>query len=70
MVVTETDPAASETSTLNDENFVHILVPRERMAPLDNRLIITVEHQVSQSAGPHDATPVLHFVAGEMPAPT
>ena len=33
-VVTETEPAAPEPSRRNDDNYVYIRVPRERMAPV------------------------------------
>ena len=71
VVVTETDLAASEASTLNDENYVYVRVSPEEMAPVDNVLTETVHHQISRSAGQHDATPVLHSVTVQiMPAPT
>ena len=41
---------------------MYISVPREKMAPVDNGLTETVQHQFSQSAGPHNAAPVLHTV--------
>ena len=62
-MVTKTEPAAPEASTQNDEDYVYIRVPREKMAPVDNGLTETVQHQVSQSAGPQNAPPVLHTVA-------
>ena len=62
-VVTTTEPAAPEASTQNDEDYVYINVPREKMAPVDNGLTETVQHQVSHSAGPQNASPVLHTVS-------
>ena len=67
-VVTETEPAAPEPSWQNDD-YVCIRVPRERMAPMDYGLTETVQHQVSQSAGPQNAAPVLHSVPVQLPAP-
>ena len=48
---------------------VYIRVARERMAPVDYGLTETVQHQVSQSAGPQNAAPVLHSVPVQLPAP-
>ena len=47
--VTETESAAPETSRQTDDDYVHIRVPRERMAPADDELTETVQHQVCQS---------------------
>ena len=60
VVVTKTTPAAPEASTQNDEHYVYLRVPREKMAPVDIGLTETVKHQVSQSARPQNAAPVLH----------
>ena len=68
-VVTETEPAAPEPSRRNDDDYVYIRVPRERMAPVDYGLTETVQHQVSQSAGPQNAAPVPHSVPVQLPAP-
>ena len=68
-VVTETEPAAPEPSRRNDDDYVYIRVPRERMAPVDYGLTETVQHQVPQSAGPQNATPVLRSVPVQLPAP-
>ena len=69
-VVTETELVAPEPSTTqNDDDFVYIRMPRERMATVDNGLNETVQHQVSQSAGPHNAAPVIHPVPVQLPAP-
>ena len=59
-VVTKIEPAAPAASTQNDEDHVYIRVPREKMAPVDNGLTETVQDQVSHSAGPQNAAPVLH----------
>ena len=67
--VTETEPAAPEPTRQNDDDYVYIRVPRERMAPVDYGLTETVQHQVSQSAGPQNAAPVLHSVPVQLPAP-
>ena len=40
--VPKTEPAAPGTSTQNDEVYVYIRVPREKMAPVDNGLTETV----------------------------
>ena len=66
-VVTKTEPAAPEASTRNNEDYVYICVPREKMAPVDNGLTETVQHQVSQSAGPQNAAPILHVVPVQPP---
>ena len=49
--------------------YAYISVPRERMAHVDYGLTETVQHQVSQSAGPQNAAPVLHSVPVQLPAP-
>ena len=59
-MVTKTEPAAPEAST--QSNNVYIRVPREKMAPVDNGLTETVQHQATHSAGPHNAAPVYHTV--------
>ena len=41
---------------------MHIRVPREKMAPVDNGLNETVMHQACQGAGPQNAAPVLHSI--------
>ena len=68
-VVTEAEPAAPEPSRRNDDDYVYIRVPRERMAPVDYGLTETVQHQVSQSAWSQNAAPVLHSVPVQLPAP-
>ena len=37
--------------------------------PVDNGLTETVQHQVSKSAGPQNAAPILHSVPVQLPAP-
>ena len=69
-VGTETEPAAREPSRRNDDDYVCIRVPRERMAPVEYGLTETVQHQVSRSAGPQNAAPVFHSVPVQLPAPT
>ena len=68
VVVTKTEPAASEASTQNDDDYGYIRVPRENMAPVDNGLTGTVQHQVSQRARLHNAAPVLHSIPVQPPA--
>ena len=78
-VVTETESAASEASTQNDDDYVYIRVPRERMAPVDYGLTETVQHQVFRSAVPKNAmpnnavpksaVPVLHSIPVQLVAP-
>ena len=68
-VVTETEPVAPEASTRKDDDYVYIRVPREKGAPEDNGLTETVQHPISQSAGPKNAAPVLHSVPVQLPAP-
>ena len=41
-LVTETEPV--EQSRQNDDDYVYIRLPRERMAPVDYGLIETVQH--------------------------
>ena len=43
-VVTKTEPAAPEGSAQNDDDYVQIRMPREKMAPVDNGLTETVQH--------------------------
>ena len=62
-VDTKTEPAAPEASTQNDEDYVYIRVPREKMAPVVNGLTETVQHQVSHSAGSQNEAPVIHTVS-------
>ena len=68
VVVTKTEPAAPEAPTQNDDDDVYIRVPRENMVPVDNGLTETVQHQVSQSARPQNAAPVLHSIPLQPPA--
>ena len=66
--VTETEPAAPEPPRQNDDDYMYVRVPRERMAPVDYGLPETVQHQVSQSTGPQNAAPVIHSVPVQPPA--
>ena len=68
-VVTETEPAAPEASTQNDDDYVYHRVPQENTASVENGLTETMQHQVSQSAGPQNAVPILHSVLVQRPAP-
>ena len=68
-VVTETETAAPKPCRWNDDDYVYLRVPRERMAPVDYGLTNTVQHQVSQSARPQNAAPVLQSVPVQLPAP-
>ena len=67
-VVTEPEPAAPEASTQHDD-YVYIRVLQEKMVPMDIGLTETVQHQISQSAGPQNAAPVLHSAPVQLPAP-
>ena len=62
--VTVAQPAA------NDDGYVCIRVPKEKIAPVDTGLIETVPHHVSQSAGPQNTAPVLDSIPVQLPAPT
>ena len=68
-VVTGTEPAASAASTQKDDDYVHIRVPRETVAPVDTGRTETVQHHVSQSLGPQNAAPVFQSVPVQLPAP-
>ena len=48
---------------------MYIHVPREKVAPVDTGRTETVQHHVSQSAGPKNAAPVLQSVPMQLPAP-
>ena len=48
---------------------MYICVPREKMAPVDTGRTETVQHHVSQSAGPQNASPVCQSVPMQLPAP-
>ena len=62
-------PAASESSRQNYDDYVYIRVPRDIIAPVYYGFIKSVQHQVSQIAEPHNAAPVLHYVPVQLPAP-
>ena len=68
-MVTEIEPAAPEASVQNYDDFAYICVPRENMVTVDNGLTETVHHQVSQSAGPQNAVPVLHSAPEQLRHP-
>ena len=53
-VVSKTEPAAPEASTQNDDDYVYIRVPIDKMAPVDNGFTETVHHQISQIAMPRN----------------
>ena len=67
-VVTGIEPAAPAVSTDKDD-CVHIAVPREKVAPVDTGRTETVQHHVSQSAGPQRAAPVFQSVPVQLPHP-
>ena len=48
-VVTETEPAAPEPSRQNDDDYVYIRGPRDRLALVDYGLTEMVQHRMSQS---------------------
>ena len=48
---------------------MYIRVPREKVAPVDTGRTETVQHHVSQIAGPQNAAPVLQSVPVQLPAP-
>ena len=51
-----------------DDNM-YIRVPREKMAPVDTERTETVQHHVSQSAGPQSAARVLQSFPVQLPVP-
>ena len=67
-VVTGTEPAATAASTLKVDDYVYIRVPREKVVPVDTERTETVQHHVSQRAGPQNAAPVLQSVPVQLPA--
>ena len=56
--------------TQENDNYVYIRVPREKVAPVDTGLTETVQHHASQSAGPQNAAPVLQSAPVHLPAST
>ena len=68
-VVTGTELAAPAASTEKDDDYVYIRVSREKVTPVDTGRTETVQHHVSQSAGPQNATPVLQSVPVQLPPP-
>ena len=61
-VAAETAPAAHEAFTRNDEAYVYIRVPGEKMAPVGNGLTETVQHEDFHSPGPQNLATYLHAV--------
>ena len=68
-VVRGTEPAAPAASTQKDDDYVYIHVPREKVAPVYTGRTETVQHYVSQNAGPQNAAPVLQSAPVQLPAP-
>ena len=68
-MVSGIEPAAPAASTEKDDDYVYIRVPREKVAPVDTGRTETVQHHVSQSAGPSNAAPVFQSVLVLLPAP-
>ena len=68
-MVTGTEPAAPTAPTQRDYDHVYIHVPRAKVAPVDTGRTETVQHHVSQSAGPQKAAPVFQSVPVQLPAP-
>ena len=67
-MITGTEPAAPAASTQKVDDYVYIRVPRE-VAPVDTGRTETVQHHVSQSAGPQNSAPVLQSVPVQLAAP-
>ena len=68
-MVPGTESAESAASTQKDDDDVYIHVPREKVAPVDTGRTETVQHHVSQSAGPQNVAPVLQSVPVQLPVP-
>ena len=68
-VDTGTEPAAPAALTKKDDDYVYIRVPWEKVAPVDTGPTETVQHHVSQRAGPQNADPVLQSAPVQLPAP-
>ena len=66
-MVTGTGLAAPAASTQNDDDYVYIRVPWEKVAPVDTGRTETVQHHGSQSAGPINSAPVLLSVPLHLP---
>ena len=49
---------------------MYIRVPREKVVAVDTGRTETVQHHVSQSAGPQNAALVLQSVPAQLPAPS
>ena len=69
-VVTVIEPATPAASTEKDDDHVCIHVPREKVAPVDTGRTETVQHHISQSAGPQNTQPVFQSVPVQLPAPS
>ena len=54
VVVTGNEPAAPAASKQNDDDYVYIRVPREKVGPVDTGRTESVQHRVSQSVGPQN----------------
>ena len=67
-VATKTEPVAPEASKHIHDDYVYSRAPREKLAPVDSGITETVQHQLSPSAGPQKAAPVLHSVPVQSPA--
>ena len=68
-LVTGTESAARAASTDKDDDYVYIRVPWEKVVPVNPVRTETVQHHVSQSAGPHNAAPVFEEVSVQLAAP-
>ena len=68
-VVTGTEPDAPAASTQTDDNYVYIRVPQVKVAPVDTGRTDRVQHHVSQTSGPQNASPVLQSDPVQLPAP-
>ena len=69
-MVTGTESAAPAAFTEKNHDHVYIRVPCQKVVPGDTVCTETVQHHVSQSAGQHNAAPVLQSVPVQLPAPS
>ena len=69
-MVTGIEPAAPTAPTQKDADYDYIGVPREKVAPVDTGRTETVQHHISQSAGPQNTQPVFQSVPVQLPAPS
>ena len=51
VVVTKTEPAAHKASMQNDDDYVYIRVPREKVVPVDSGLTEMVQHRYPRALG-------------------